>query len=337
MKTVVQLSLIVIAALALACAPPANTNTTTNANTNANTAPKAAAPTADSLLALDKPAWDAWKNKDGKYFETFLADNFVGFGEDGKRMNKAETIKSISEHKCEIKSHSFSNPRMTSISNDVAAVTYTATVDGTCDGKKSPSTLTAVSVFARSGDSWKAVYHNDVATIEPPPGAANSNSNAANAPMASADKKEAPAPPPAANSNAASSSNSSASGDALTDALMAMEKKGWDGWMKQDAATLQSVTTKDVTFVDITGKATHGQAEVVKGWTDGSCKVSSVDVTDGKGSMVADNVAILTFKGSAVGTCGSIKLESLWGTTIAVKEGDTWRAAYIFETPVRKG
>ena len=58
MKTMIRVSLLAITAFALAaCQPAANTNT--NSNTNANTAPKAAAPTADSLMAQDTKAWDA--------------------------------------------------------------------------------------------------------------------------------------------------------------------------------------------------------------------------------------------------------------------------------------
>ena len=148
MRTTLKISLLAVIALAItACAPPATTNTNTNAN--ANTAPKTTAPTAESLMALDKPAWDAYKNKDGKFFETFLADNFVGFGDDGKRSTKADAVKMISEHKCEVKSHSLSEPHMTPAGADVAVLTYKATIDGTCDGQKIPSPLTVASVFAR--------------------------------------------------------------------------------------------------------------------------------------------------------------------------------------------
>ena len=357
MRTTLKISLIAVIAFAIAaCEPPATTNTNTNAN--ANTAPKAAAPTAESLMAMDTKAWDAYKNKDGKFFEGFLADNFVGFGDDGKRSTKAEAVKMISEHKCEVKSHTLSEPHMTPAGADVAVLTYKATIDGTCEGQKIPSPLTVASVFARSGDTWKAVYHNEVALMEPKAAdtkesasmtkddtkavggeekkaapAAESEKDAAAA--AASEKKEAPAAKPATNTTA-NTAAPAATSDALTDAIMAVEKKGWEAWMRQDAKGLEETTAKDLAFVDITGKATFGQANVIKGWTDGTCKVSSVNVSDGKASMIANNVAILTFKGTAVGTCGDMKLGSLWGTTVAIKEGETWKAVYIFETPPRK-
>ncbi len=345
MKILLTISLLSFAAFALiGCAPAANTNTVvTNTNTNTNTAPKATAPTADSLMALETKAFDAWKAKDGKFFEGFLADSFVGFDDKGKRSTRTDTVKMITEDKCEVKSYAISEPRITSASPDVAVLTVKATVDGTCEGKKLPSPVTAATVYVRSGDAWRAAYHNEVAIVETPSAGGNAqNSNTAAAagdmkkettPAASADvaKKEAPA----ANATASNTNSAAPStGDALTDAVMAVEKKGWESWMRQDAKGLEETTSKDLTFVDSMGKATIGQSNVIKIWTDGSCKVSSVNVSDGKGTMVANNVAILTYKGTGMGTCGTTKIEPLWATSVFMKEGEVWKAVYIFETPL---
>ena len=128
MKTILKVCLFAIAAFALAsCAPPANTNTTTNTNTNTNAAPKVAAPSVDSLMALETKAFEAWKNKDGKFFETFLTDNFVGFGDDGKRPARADVLKMIADPNCDVKSYSLSDGHVTPVSADVAVLTVKAT------------------------------------------------------------------------------------------------------------------------------------------------------------------------------------------------------------------
>jgi ketosteroid isomerase-like protein len=351
MKTMLKLSLFAIAAFALAACQPA-ANTSTNTNSNANTAPKAAAPTADSLMALDSKAWDAYISKDGAFFNQFLADNFVGF-DNGKHMTKAEVVKEISENKCEIKSHTLTEPKLTMAGPDAAVVTYKATVDGTCEGKKVPSPVTVASVFVRSGNEWKGAYHNEVMAMEPKGGDASADTNKGaatgtnkstsssetNKAAADTEKKESAAPAKEDTNKMSSNSNAAApasGSDALTDAIMAVEKKGWEAWMKQDAKGLEETTAKDVTFVDVTGKVTVGQAAVIKEWTNGACKVTSVDVSDGKATEITKDVAILTYKGTAVGTCGDMKLEPLWGTTVAIKEGGLWKAVYIFETPIMK-
>jgi hypothetical protein len=355
MKTMIRVSLLAITAFVLAaCQPAANTNTTSN--TNANTAPKAAAPTADSLMALDTKAWDAYKNKDGAFFSSFLDDKYVSFN-NGKREGKAENVKGISEHKCDFKSHTLSDPKITMAGADAAVLTYKATIDATCvddkgKSEKIPPTLTVASVYVRSGDTWKAAYHNEVALMEPPKPAdgANSNKPAANKESAGAEKKEVAA------------ATASQGGEKAR--LEFGECRSQHGFLKQQCkrnigirrfdrrhhggreeglgkldearrkGALRDNEVRTSHSLMPGGKATFGQAEVIKGWTNGECKVSSVNVSDGKASMINADVAILTYKGTAVGTCGDMKLEPLWGTTVAIKEGNSWKAVYIFETPM---
>lgn len=125
----------------------------------------------------------------------------------------------------------------------------------------------------------------------------------------------------------------------MTDALMVVEKKGWEGWKAKDSKALDEVTTggSSFVFVDAMGHATFGKDAALKMWTtDNPCTVSSVALSDGKAYSLAKDAAILVFKGTAEGTCGTTKLEPLWGTTVFVKEGEAWKAAYIFEQPVGK-
>ena len=110
MKTMFRILILSIAALAVAsCAPPANTNTTTNTNANANTAAKPAAPTADSLMALDQKAWEAYKNKDktdgsvgGGYTPASGAIGMTGWPDNaaqqfGSALSKTKNGKPVSE------------------------------------------------------------------------------------------------------------------------------------------------------------------------------------------------------------------------------------------------
>ena len=73
------------AALFAACgAPVANTgnNAANVGNTNANAKPAAAPPTLAALKDLETKAFEAYKNKDGKFFEGFLDEKFVMGGTD---------------------------------------------------------------------------------------------------------------------------------------------------------------------------------------------------------------------------------------------------------------
>src|SRR5215218_4500867 len=110
------LILAAIAAFAMtACQPAATannavvTNANSNAisNSNANAASTAGAPTKEALMTLERSAYDAWKNKDAKFWDTFLAANFVGFGNSGK-LDKATAMKEYAGADCDVKSSTLS-------------------------------------------------------------------------------------------------------------------------------------------------------------------------------------------------------------------------------------
>ena len=88
-----------------ASAAPAGNAPAENANANSNVSaakPRAATPTADALLALEKQAKEAYIKGDGKFFESFLSDKFV-MHEGGARLSKTDALKMISGTKCEVK------------------------------------------------------------------------------------------------------------------------------------------------------------------------------------------------------------------------------------------
>lgn len=319
-----------------ACQPAANTTAPNTAGTNTNAAkPAGAPPTADALMAIETKAWEAWKSKDTKFFEEFTADPFVGFDSSGKRSGRSEAIKMIGEHKCEVKSHSLSDPKITMAGADAAVLTYKATQDATCEGQKLPGTITAATVFVRKGDAWKAAYHNEVAVVTDP----KEMKPPASAPAKKDDdmkSDEKKADDMKAGSNSASNSAASPAGgtDTLTAEIAAVEKAGWEAWKAKDKAKLEETTHKDLTFVNLMGKVTSPQSEVINGWMTEKCDVKAVDVTDAHATLLDPMTAILTYKGHAEGTCEGMPLYDLWGTTVAIKDGTKWRAVYVFETPM---
>jgi hypothetical protein len=312
MKKITLLALTALAAIAIsACIkPPAGPNPET-ANTN-SAKPAAKPPTTDELVAMENKAFEAWKNKDGKFFDNFLADNFVGLGPTG-RVSRADAIKSITDNDCVVKSISFSEPKMTTAGPDAAILTLKANQDYTCGGKKQPADTWSATIYVRKGDQWKAIYHNEI-----PVGGA---------------KPEGAAPPPTTASPAGSPAAETKSADTLTTQLMAAEKQGWDGWKNRDAKALEAIVTGDFILIAPNGER-YDKAGALKAWTEPKCEVKSVALADGSGVSLGTDAGLLTYKGSADGTCEGTKLTDLWGTTVFVKSGDTWKAVFILEQPV---
>jgi ketosteroid isomerase-like protein len=296
-----------------ACAGNAPANNANAAKTAAKTAP--AAPTKDALVTLERSAYEAWKFKDAKFWATFLSDKFVGYGSSGK-LDKESATKEYTGAGCEIKSYALSDEQMKPLGNDAALITHKTTVDGTCGGQKVPANSWTASVYVRDGDKWKGAFHAEAPVVDPKV-----------APTRPADKKEAPKKDEA----------KPAAPDAGTDAMLAIEKALWEAWRTHDAKRLEDLTAKDISFINIFGTHFATKADVMKDWTGPGCEIKSVSVTDGAGTMLSLTAGILTFNGTADGTCYGQKVGSvIWGTSVYVKEGDVWKWAFGINLPARR-
>jgi hypothetical protein len=302
-----------------ACQPPAansnvgNSNKVVNTNSNANVnaaKPVAAAPSKETLLGMEKSAWEAWKNNDAKFFEGYMSDRWVSFGPNG-REDKAANLKRMAETKCDVKSYALSDDQMHMLGADVAVLSYKASQDAVCAGTKVPPTVWASAAFVREGDSWKELTYVENAAVDPTaPATKAAASKPANV------NKETPA----------------AAADAFTDALMATETKAWDAWKSRDAKTMEGLITTNFTYVGATGRFDH--AGSLKTWSEPKCQGLAYTFSDAKGLSVTPDVGLATYKAEVKGTCdGKAQTPALWVASFNMKEGDAWKNAYYTDVP----
>ncbi len=311
MKTILILALTATAAFVFAAcgAPAGNTGNTTNAgnaaNANANAAkPAAAAPTKESLMAIEKAGWEAWKNRDAKWMTENASDKYVGFGATG-RMDKAASIKSY-EQKCEIKSYTLSDDQLQMVGPDVAVLTFRGAQDYTCDGKKGPADVRSTSMYIREGDKWKALFYGETPVVDPKAPPAKSS--------APAKKEEAKA--------------EEAKPDAATDAILAVEKKLWEAWKNKDAKAFEDTLGKDFAFYGGTGRM--DRAASIKAWaTDNKCDVKGYRLSDAKSASLTPTISLVTYKGGGDGTCEGQPITTEWYSVLYTKDGDAWRPTFL--------
>lgn len=295
-----------------ACEGNTPANDASTANRAATTA--LAAPEKDAFVTLEKSAYEAWKTKDAKFWGTFLSDKFVGYGSSG-RLDKASATKEYTGADCEIKDYALSDEQMKPLGDDVVLLTYKTTVDGTCGGQRLPANSWAATIYARDGDTWKGAFHAEAPIVDPK-----------TTPTMPAVQKEAPEKDEA----------KPAAPDAATDALVKLEKALWEAWKDHDAERIEDLTAEDISFINIFGTYFATKADAIKDWTGPGCDVNSVSVTDGVGTILSPTVGILRFTGTADGTCFGQKVDSeIWGTSVYVKDGDTWKWAFGINLPAR--
>src|SRR5208337_4105431 len=91
-----------------ACARDAVANNENATKSAEKTAP--AGPRKVAIVTLEKSAFEAWKSRDAKFWDTFLSDTFVGWGKSGK-LDKMSAKKEYTGADCEIKSYALSEER----------------------------------------------------------------------------------------------------------------------------------------------------------------------------------------------------------------------------------
>ncbi len=304
------------AALFAACGAPAGNapaaNNSKTAPANAAAKPAAAAPTKEALMTLEKGGWEAWKNRDTKWSEENYSAKGVGFSSTG-RQDKAAMIKAMADAKCDIKSYSLSDDNMRMIGPDVAVLTFKGTQDGTCDGKKVPAAVWASSVYIREGDKWKALIYMENPVVDP-------------------NAKPGPPAPPATAAKKEEAKPADAKPDALTDALMAVEKAGWDAWVARDAKGIESIMGKD--FMYVSGKGPLDRAAAIKNWADPKCEGLAYTFHDPASISLSADVALVTYHAATKGKCDGVAMPAgFWVASFSQKEGGAWKNAFYTDIP----
>ena len=118
-----------------------------------------AAPDKDEIMAKEKAAWQAFKDKNADDFKKVVDHDMVGVYADGI----ADMAKELSDmQKWDMKSFKISDYKATSDEPDVMVTSYIVTIEGTFDGKDASGTYNAGSVWKIENGKWLAIFHTNV-------------------------------------------------------------------------------------------------------------------------------------------------------------------------------
>ena len=113
------------------------------------------------IVALEKNAFEAWKNKDRKFFQEHMS-------EDGQYLDlngvggKAQYVKAIIDNDCTVSRYSLDNTKVTMLSKDVALLTYRYAHDVVCGGNPEASPLWASTIYVKRGGKWLIAFHQEI-------------------------------------------------------------------------------------------------------------------------------------------------------------------------------
>ena len=115
--------------------------------------------------------------------------------------------------------------------------------------------------------------------------------------------------------------------------LIASEKKLWDAWKNKDAKVFRTWLAND--SVGIGEQGVQGKAQLLKDIEAGGCDVKSFELSDFKMTSISSEAVVLTYKGTADGTCAGTAIPPVWASSTWVKRGAKWLALTHQETPAK--
>ena len=120
------------------------------------TAAYAATPDKDAIMAKEKAAWQAFKDKNADDFKKLLDKDLRCVYAEGLQnlQNQLDDMK-----KWDMKSFTFSDFDSLSDEPDVIVTTYKVSVEGTIDGKEMSGTYNCGSVWKKEKGAWLAIFH----------------------------------------------------------------------------------------------------------------------------------------------------------------------------------
>ena len=123
-----------------------------------------AAPDKDEMMAKEKAAWQAFKEKNADEFKKVVDHDMVGVYADGIA-NMTKEMEDM--RKWDMKSFTISDYTALSDEPDVMVTSYKVTIEGTFDGKDASGTYNAGSVWKIENGKWLAIFHTNVLQAGP--------------------------------------------------------------------------------------------------------------------------------------------------------------------------
>lgn len=120
---------------------------------------------ADSLIAIEKAAWEAWINHDVAFFEDYLAEEALLLHPNG-RFDRSQQLEDVARHPCEVSDYSLADFTVMKLADDVRLLTYESWADVTCAGEAQPPRTLSTVVFVRRHGSWLNVLYQETPLAE---------------------------------------------------------------------------------------------------------------------------------------------------------------------------
>lgn len=118
-------------------------------------------PAGAEIVALERKAFEAWKNKDRRFFEEHMAEDGQYIDQNGVG-GKSQYVRAIIDNDCTINGYALDKTRVTMLGKEAALLTYSYTYDIVCGGKPEAGLLWSSTVYVKRGGKWLIAFHQEI-------------------------------------------------------------------------------------------------------------------------------------------------------------------------------
>jgi hypothetical protein len=119
----------------------------------------------EAIIAKEKAAWQAFKDKKADEFKKLLSPDLVSVYAEGMH-NLQQEVDSIS--KTDMKSFDLTDFNVVFPNRKTAIITYKAKVEATTEGKDVSGTYNVGSVWHMTSGQWVGIFHTDTKVVAAP-------------------------------------------------------------------------------------------------------------------------------------------------------------------------
>lgn len=114
------------------------------------------------LAALEKQFWTSWGKQETDIFKKRLVPDAVEIvAGAGPSFGRDAIVKDFTAVPCELKGFTHADHKLRKLAENVVALTYVATQDATCAGKKMPPKVFSSSIYVRKNGRWMLTQYQE--------------------------------------------------------------------------------------------------------------------------------------------------------------------------------
>lgn len=114
-----------------------------------------------ALETKEHAGWQGWKDHTSKPIEAMTPEQVINIADGTVTKGREQVLHQLASSGCDVNSFALSDFSFMWLDKDTVLMTYTATQDATCSGKKQAGKVIASSLWQKKNGKWVSPFHQE--------------------------------------------------------------------------------------------------------------------------------------------------------------------------------